>query len=156
MSDPITIRLQGDPRGKGRHRSRVVAVRGRKPFVQEYPDPETARYERALKIAAQDAMVGREVLTGPLVVGVYAFMPIPANWSQGKKREARNRLIRPTVKPDADNIAKVCDALNKVVWDDDATIVDLFVRKFHADATELVITVEPWVASLPLALGEAA
>ena len=145
MSDRITICLDGAPRGKGRHRSRVVAARGRKPFVQEYPDPETARYEAALSAAAQAVMVGREPLTGPLVVVVYAFMPIPTSWPKGRQREARQRIIRPQTKPDWDNIGKVCDALNGIVWGDDACVVDGSVRKFYAEVPELVITVEPWV-----------
>ncbi|MCJ2129200.1 RusA family crossover junction endodeoxyribonuclease [Methylobacterium sp. E-045] len=163
MSEQIVITLPGEPRGKGRHRARVVAPRGgKKPFVQEYPDPETARYEAALRTAAAVVMVGRLPLSGPLVVVVYAFMPIPTNWSQAKKREARNGLIRPVVKPDWDNIGKICDALNEVVWGDDSTVVDGIVRKFYSDNPELVITVEPWVPAIAtlgasaLALDEAA
>lgn len=148
MSDRITISLEGAPRGKGRHRSRVVIPRGRKPFVQEYPDPETARYEGALSAAARVEMIGREPLSGPLVVVVYAFMPIPASWPKGRKREARNRIIRPETKPDWDNIGKVCDALNGIVWGDDASVVDGSVRKFYADEPELVITVERWVPAI--------
>lgn len=148
MSDRITICLEGAPRGKGRHRSRVVAAYGRKPFVQEYPDPETARYEGALRTAAQAEMVGRDMLTGPLAVVVYAFMPIPASWTKAKKRDARMRLIRPETKPDWDNIGKVCDALNGIVWGDDACVVDGSVRKFYSDVPELVITVERWAPTI--------
>lgn len=151
MSDRITISLEGAPRGKGRHRARVVAGRGRKPFVQEYPDPETKRYEGALSGAAEAVMVGRTPLSGPLVVVVYAFMPIPASWPKTRQREARNRIIRPVTKPDWDNLGKVCDALNGIVWGDDAAVVDGSVRKFYSDAPELVVTVEPWIPALPVA-----
>lgn len=107
-----------------------------------------AQLQDAIRDAAQAVMVGREPLTGPLVVVVYAFMPIPASWPKGRQREARQRLIRPQTKPDWDNIGKVCDALNGIVWGDDACVVDGSVRKFYAEVPELVITVEPWVPSV--------
>ncbi|GEP06844.1 RusA family crossover junction endodeoxyribonuclease [Methylobacterium oxalidis] len=156
MFEQIVIRLQGDPRGKGRHRSRVVALPGRAPFVQEYADPATARYERALAEEAHVEMAGRAMLTGPLVVTVYAFMPIPKSWPERKKREARNRVIVPVVKPDWDNIAKVCDALNGIVWGDDAAVLTGSVMKLYSDEPELVIAVQPWVPVLPVALLQAA
>ena len=51
------------------------------------------------------------------------------------------RRLRPTTKPDWDNIAKVIDALNHVVWADDASVVDGLVRKFYGETPELVIQV---------------
>ena len=142
MSDSITIRLPGAPRGKGRHRSRIAPARaGRKPFVQEYPEPETAAYEGRLRAAATVEMDGAAPLTGMLSVAVFAFMPIPGSWPKRKQQQARDRLIRPVTKPDWDNVAKVTDALNGVVWGDDACVVDGYVRKFYADAPELVVQV---------------
>ena len=41
--------------------------------------------------------------------------------------------IKPTKKPDADNIAKaVCDALNGIAYKDDSQVVDLTVRKYYS------------------------
>ena len=43
---------------------------------------------------------------------------------------ALNGELKPTVKPDLDNIAKiVADALNGLAYRDDSCIVDLVVRK---------------------------
>jgi Holliday junction resolvase RusA-like endonuclease len=44
-----------------------------------------------------------------------------------------------TIKPDADNIVKgVCDALNGVLYTDDAQIIELHVKKFYTDAANPV------------------
>lgn len=50
--------------------------------------------------------------------------------------------IRPTKKPDFDNIGKViCDALNKIAYRDDSQIVDAQVRKFYSDRPRVVVTI---------------
>jgi Holliday junction resolvase RusA-like endonuclease len=142
VSAPLVIRLPGEPRGKGRHRTRVMQLPGGRAAVRQHPDAKTDAYEKRLCAAAQVAMAGRPLMTGMLSVVVFAFFPIPARWPKRKKEQARARLLRPTVKPDWDNIGKTTDALNAVVWGDDASVVDGFVRKFYADLPELVVTVE--------------
>ncbi len=141
MPDPIVIRLAGEPRGKGRARSTMIRPKGRAPFISTYSQPETAMYESHLRLAAQDAMEGRMPLSGQLQVVILARFSIPASWSARKQKEARLGLLRPTKKPDFDNIAKLCDPMNKVVWTDDAIIVDGAVRKLFGEAPELVFIV---------------
>nr|WP_257263950.1 RusA family crossover junction endodeoxyribonuclease [Endozoicomonas sp. ONNA2] len=59
---------------------------------------------------------------GVLVVAVF---PIPASRSKKKTGQAQAGLVRPAVKPDFDNVAKLyCDALNGILWEDDKQIVD--------------------------------
>lgn len=141
MSDSVTIRLPGAPRGKGRHRAQLVQRAGQKPRIHSHPDQKTEIYEGALRVAAGIAMRGRPLLTGPLDCTIFAFFPIPASWSKAKRAAAIAQTLRPGVKPDWDNIAKVTDALNTVVWADDAAVVDGVVRKFYATKPELVIVV---------------
>lgn len=143
MPEPIIIRLPGPPRGKGRHRSRVVTVPGRAPRTQQYSDAATRAYEADLRKAATATMLGVAPLTGPLSVAVYAYMPIPKSFSKKKRAEALAGLIRPEVKPDWDNIAKCSDAFNGIVWGDDASVVDGFVRKAYAETPALVFRIEP-------------
>ena len=51
--------------------------------------------------------------------------------------------IRPTVKPDWDNIGKiVADALNKIAYYDDAQIVDSQTRKFYSDRPRVEILIQ--------------
>ena len=153
MSNSVTIRLPGAPRGKGRHRAQLVQRAGQKPRIHSHPDQKTEIYEGALRVAAGIAMRGRPLLTGSLDCTIFAFFPIPKSWSKAKREAAVAHALRPGVKPDWDNIAKVTDALNTVVWADDAAVVDGVVRKFYATKPELVIVVkalEPQAARLPL------
>lgn len=142
VSASLIIRLPGEPRGKGRHRTRVMQTPGGRAVARQHPDAKTEAYEKRLRAAAEVVMAGRPPLTGMLSVAVFAFFPIPASWPKRKKEQARARLLRPTIKPDWDNIGKTTDALNGVVWGDDASVVDGFVRKFYADFPELVVAVE--------------
>ena len=50
---------------------------------------------------------------------------------------------RPTTKPDADNVAKLLDALNKIVWADDAQIVALHIFKHYSDRPRIEISITP-------------
>lgn len=109
----ILIRLDGEPRGKGRPRF----GRGR-----TYTDPLTAAYERALRWEAKSAMKGRAILTGPLKVRVYAEYGIPESWPKWKRTVAMAGALYHTGAKDLDNTAKLMDALNGVVWKDDGQV----------------------------------
>jgi len=51
-------------------------------------------------------------------------------------------IIRPTKKPDIDNICKIiCDSLNKIAYHDDSQIVDCQVRKFYSERPRVVVTI---------------
>ena len=121
----VTIRLAGIPRGKGRPKFSSFGGQPRAitPNV-------TRNYEASLKMAAESAMQQRAPIEGPLDVLMTAVFPIAATWTKKKKEAALAGSIRPTGKPDADNIAKMCDALNGVSWVDDSQIVDHTVRKW--------------------------
>lgn len=137
----IEITLAGAPVGKGR--PRFVKATGRA-FTPE----KTVRYEDRLMIEAQHVMNGRPLLDGPLRVVVEAYMPIPSSRPKRWQGAARAGQIRPTSKPDWDNFGKILDALNLVVWTDDAQIVDGRVLKFYSDRPRLKVSVEPLIAGV--------
>lgn len=134
--DPIIIRLDGAPQGKGR--PRFVRSSGR-----AFTPAATRSYEAALRYAAQVAMGNRPPLTGPVEVAVYAGFPIPKSLPKRDLARAVNGEIRPTKKPDADNLMKCMDALNQVVWADDAQVVEAHVRKYYDVKPCLTIIVRP-------------
>ena len=132
MSDPITIRLAGIPKGKGRPRFSRKSGRA-------YTPEATRSYEGALRYAAQQVMGDRKPLEGALAVRMVAGFPIPASWSKRKRDEA---LCAPAAcKPDADNLAKVLDALNEVVFKDDKQVTTLELSKIYSDTPALFIEV---------------
>lgn len=141
----IEIYLAGEPVGKGR--PRFVKATGRA-FTPE----KTVRFEDRLSMAAQLAMSGRPLLEGPLKLEMIATRGIPKSWPKKKQDAARAGYLQPTVKPDWDNFGKTCDALNLIVWSDDAQIVDGGVLKFYGDKPGLAIRVSlnPHRSLMPL------
>ena len=139
MTFPIVVTMLGHPRGKGRPRS----MRTKDGRILVFTDPKTEEYESNLRVACQAAMEGRTLLAMALRVYIEAHFPIPGSWSKKRQREALIGLIRPTGKPDFDNIGKVCDACNGILWRDDAQIVEGAVVKRYSEKPLLRITVWP-------------
>lgn len=135
MSGSVTITLAGEPVAKGRPR---FAMRGHVPMV--YTPAKTMNYESALRAKAHLEMKDRPMFDGPVAVEMLAQVEVPKSWPKKKQAAAFLGEIAPG-KPDVDNYAKlVGDALNGVVWTDDAQIVDLHARKKYGQPL-LVVTV---------------
>lgn len=130
----IVIRLPGTPVGKGRPRfnRKTMGV---------YTPAKTHGYESRMKWAAKGEMIGRSVMDGAVSVRIKIFLPVPVGWTKSRRAEALLGLLRPTVKPDWDNVAKTLDALNKIVWNDDAQIVDAHVEKWYSADPGLIVEV---------------
>ena len=74
---------------------------------------------------------------------ILAYYGIPKSESKKKKALMRQNEIRPTKRPDADNVVKlVADALNQVAYRDDTQIVDCQVRKFYSDNPRLEVLIQ--------------
>lgn len=153
MSEPfVFISLAGNPRGKGRPRTRVVGQ-----FATIFTDAATRKYENRLKAAGIAAMAGREPLDEPVSVVIYAYMQIPTSWSAKKRDASINGDIMPTSAPDLDNLIKCADGLNyhpprfkgdrekrPIIWKNDSQIVSMQAIKFYSDHPRLEITVWRW------------
>lgn len=65
-----------------------------------------------------------------LCVDLTFYLGIPSSWAKQKKLQAIQGQIRPISRPDTDNLVKsVTDAINGLLWVDDAIITDLTARK---------------------------
>lgn len=123
----IEFSVLGEPRGKERHRTGKYGT---------YTPRKTVEYEKAIQKAFRSywdipelPFPGKKLLT----VSIAAYYKIPKSESKKAKSEMASNKIRPTKKPDVDNIAKiVMDALNGVAWKDDAQVVSLIVHKYYA------------------------
>lgn len=134
----ITIKVPGQPAGKGRPR---FSSRGGS--VRAFTPAKTVSYENLIALAGQSAMDGQSLIEGPVQITVHANFQIPKSWSQKKRTAAGSSFIYHTGKPDADNIVKaVGDALNGIVWKDDSQIAWLGVSKVYAETPGLVVHVE--------------
>ena len=129
----------GKPFGKQRPR---VARRGN--FSTAYTPKETVEYENLVKICYQQEARGAMFPEDSMLdMKIIAFFEIPKSASKKKKEEMLSKKIRPTTKPDFDNIAKViCDSLNKIAYHDDATIVDSQVRKFYSNIPRVEVNIK--------------
>ena len=136
VSESVVISLPGVPRGKGRPR---FSVRGG--HARAFTDAQTESYEGALRLAASQAMAGEPPLEGALALIMTAVFPVPASWSKKKRASALLGDLRPTGKPDCDNMLKTVDALNQIVWRDDAQIVSALVMKEYGEQPGVTITV---------------
>jgi Holliday junction resolvase RusA-like endonuclease len=141
----VCFELQGEPRPKGRHRSRIGYKNG-KPFVMQYPDPDTAKYEAVLAEAASLFMRGKKPTARPVALMVHVYKTIPASWTKTDREKALAGAIRPTSRPDCDNFLKVVmDALNQCIWHDDSQIIDARVIKLYDASPGLRIEVREFV-----------
>lgn len=89
-------------------------------------------YGEIVRFAALESMCGKIPAEGALKLIVSVRLAIPASWSKRKQEEAAIGLIRPAKKPDWDNAGKIIsDALNGIVYRDDAQIVEATVTKHY-------------------------
>lgn len=107
-----------------------------------FDSPEQARNKATIEQIGAAAMDGRPPLEGPLEVHVAAFWLYPKSMS--KKRRGTYGAHFFTSRPDADNIMKLIgDALNGIIWRDDAQIVTVQVSKRYAITQQTVIRIHP-------------
>ena len=127
----ITITLPGEPvawaRSRGRfhhmpaHQRNVVAL---------------------LRLKAEATMNGCAMLEGAIRLEFLAVFGIPESWSKKKRAAAMYRAV--TKRPDFDNLAKLAsDALNGVVYKDDAQIAEASIRKIYGPQPKIVVTISP-------------
>ncbi|MCD8239384.1 MAG: RusA family crossover junction endodeoxyribonuclease [Clostridiales bacterium] len=128
--DCIEFTVPGKPFGK--QRPRVVHKNG---YSRAYTPEKTATYENLVKVMYQQAARGQRFADGvPLCAEIVAYYAIPKGTS-GKKRDLMiEGQIRPTKKPDLDNIEKVIyDSLNNIAYKDDSQVVKSYSEKFYGD-----------------------
>lgn len=86
-------------------------------------------------------------LDGPVVLGVRAYLPIPKSKPRKWREEAQAGRIRPTVKPDLDNLLKhVKDCLTQCrYWTDDRMVVGYLpgTGKYYGTLPRWEITIVP-------------
>lgn len=133
----IRFDVLGEVKGKGRPRFARVGN-----YVQTYTDKVTVSYEEHIRqsfIASGKVPFPEDT---PLSVYIRAYVSIPKSASKKKRNLMLAGKIRPTKKPDPDNIAKsVLDALNKVAYKDDTQVIHLSVSKWYADMPKLEIEI---------------
>lgn len=130
----VTFLIEGEPQGKGRHRTTKKGIN----FTPE----RTAMYENWVK-SVYINRVGDKLLYGSIRATIEAYYGIPKSKSKKAKELMSNQVTRPTKKPDADNIAKaILDSLNGIAYKDDSQVVELIVIKYYAENGFVKVTLE--------------
>ena len=120
----ITFEIPGEPKGKGRPRfGNGIA----------YTPDETRDYEMYVKQCYLNSQKKINLTENPIKIRIVANYKIPSSFSKKKRSAAMSGVIKPTKKPDCDNIIKIiCDALNLVAYKDDKQIVECSCIKRYA------------------------
>ncbi|WP_045905966.1 RusA family crossover junction endodeoxyribonuclease [Clostridium botulinum] len=131
----MKIIIPGEPKGKARPRmSTKTGI--------AYTPKKTIEYENWVKecyILTKD----RKRLEGPVRADMKVFYSIPKSTSKKKREEMIKGNLRPTKKPDADNIVKIIlDSLNTIAYDDDKQIVDCWIEKWYGEEPRVELVLE--------------
>lgn len=132
------VEVIGDITGKARPRMNTCTGIA-------YTPTKTKYYEYLVKKAFQDKYGGIDLIPGNIAVKVtiVAYFGVPKSTSNNKAEQMLSYLIRPTKKPDIDNITKiVLDAMNKFVIYDDTQVVELEVKKYYSKSPKIYVKVE--------------
>ena len=122
----ISFTVPGKPIPQARPR---VTQNGR----HTYTPRRSVVYREAVALCAQSAMRGKKPLSGALHVRVQFLFRVPSSWRKTDRDEAERGEKSFTSRPDLDNLYKaVTDAMNGIVYKDDAQIVHATVRKGYA------------------------
>ncbi|KHO63373.1 endonuclease [Thermoanaerobacter sp. YS13] len=130
----MLLTIPGKPFGKQRPR---VTKRG-----VTYTPAETVNYEAFVKLLYMHEYRNIK-LEGPLRMIIRAFYKIPKGTNKKDKELMLQNILRPTKKPDMDNVVKIiADALNGLAYDDDKQIVEMYISKFYSEDEFVEVVIE--------------
>lgn len=138
MANDFKFSIPGKPCGK----QRPKFANGR-----TYTPEKTVSYENLVKLCFRQAYPDTEPIAAkvPLEAVITAKYPIPQSMTKKGREQIKSGELRPTVKPDCDNIAKIIlDALNGIAYHDDAQIVTLMLSKWYAEEPCVLVELREW------------
>lgn len=146
--------VPGEPTGKGRPQTKVMysekgftdkkTGKKRNTMVNNVTPKKTVIYENLVKDVyhrqCQDFRFPDDAM---LDMRILAYFAIPKSKSKKIRELMLQKLLRPTKKPDMDNIMKiVADSLNQIAYKDDTQIVDCQLRKFYSDEPRVEVIIK--------------
>ena len=131
MSHFISFTAHVLPCGKDRPRFSMGSG-----FPRVYTSEKTRRFETIFSDVAHGAMMraGYMPTYDAVRLRIVAYFPVPQSYSKKKRGECIAGLIKPTVKPDIDNVIKAAlDAMNGVVYVDDKQVFEVIISKRYTE-----------------------
>jgi len=119
VSRKILIIIMGEPVAQGR--PRMSTFNG---HARAYDPAKSRNWKQIASMIAGKKMENKSLMEGELSLSIRAYRSIPKSFSKKKTAAAIAGKIRPTTKPDLDNIVKsATDACNGILFHDDSQIV---------------------------------
>ena len=119
----ILFVVPGKPHGKARPRMTKSG--------HTYTPKNTVDYEKQVQVCYITEHKGVK-LEGAITAYITAIYGVPKSASKATRAAMLEGCIRPTKKPDVDNIAKaILDSLNGLAYDDDSQVVRLSIDKAY-------------------------
>ncbi|MCC0658357.1 RusA family crossover junction endodeoxyribonuclease [Clostridioides sp. ES-S-0123-01] len=130
----INFTIDGEPIGKERPRMNTYAKR-------TYTPNKTKDYENLIKWLYQSKV--KYYFEGYIKMTLRCYYSIAKSNSKKVKEQKRNNVLRPSKKPDIDNVVKiVADALNEIAYKDDTQIVEVVASKYYSDKPRIEVVLE--------------
>lgn len=136
----ITIPIEPQQQERPRY-----AKRGR--FVQVYDPKKTKQFKKQLGAYIREYMKLANIscFERPITVLICFYRPVQKSLSGVEKRRRLSSIHPPQVKPDLSNFLKSTeDALNGILWKDDALIISEHLCKLYSEEPHIEIIVNEW------------
>ena len=128
----IRFTVPGEPKAKQRPRLG-------KGFA--YTPKQTVEYENWVKQCYLTSDCSKGFLEHQIHAKIEAYFSIPKSVTKKNRELMLNGEMRPTKKPDADNIAKsILDSLNGIAYLDDSSVVSLEVEKYYSEMPRVEVS----------------
>lgn len=115
---------------------------GRGKFIRMYDPPKTAKFKKQLRALAA-GMYRDAPLEGEIYLKVAFYRKIQKSVSKKEHDRRASGARRPIVKPDLSNYLKAFeDALNGIIWTDDAMIVHEEIDKYYSDNPRIELEIK--------------
>lgn len=137
----VTFTVLGTPIPQG---SKSALMAGGRPVVVEQGRAKLKPWRAQIADAAGQAMNGAGLMSGPLIVQVYAYLPRPKSHYRrsGELRDDAPEYVG--VRPDLDKLARaVLDGMTGIVFRDDSQVAGLVCEKTYGDRPRVEVTVGP-------------
>jgi Holliday junction resolvase RusA-like endonuclease len=131
----VKLIIPGEPVAKARPRVTKSGI--------AYTPAKTKNYETLVQELYIINYPDKVPLEGELIAMVNAYFTIPKSASKKKRKLMSLGDIRPTKRPDLDNIAKsILDALNSLAYKDDSQIVSLTINKYYSEKPRVEVGID--------------
>lgn len=138
----IEFEIEGKAEPQGRPRATHTGIgKG----IRLYDPPKSKAYKRVVALKGRSYMAKNhlEAYTEPLRVTLGFYFKPPKSYSKKRLKSIESKYELYIKKPDVDNLAKgVCDALNKICYEDDSQIVEMNIKKQYADRDYTTVKIE--------------